>query len=147
MADQTTKERFWGKVHFLPCGGCWEWIASTNNKGYGQFWSEGRMVRAHRWSYEATVGPIPSGLVIDHLCRNRLCVNPSHMEPVTVQENNRRGGKSWALSGGTQCAKGHLLANPEAIYIKPSTGERQCRTCNKVRSKEWRRKNAGRPIQ
>jgi hypothetical protein len=71
--------------------GCWEWIGTCQSNGYGAFAVAGKTLRAHRWAYEHFVGPIPVGLTIDHLCRNRTCVNPEHMEPVTSAENTRRG--------------------------------------------------------
>lgn len=72
---------------------CWVWTPPLRPDGYGQFWvaSKGRAIVAHRWSYEHHVGPIPEGLTLDHLCRNRSCVNPTHLEPVTRGENVRRG--------------------------------------------------------
>lgn len=80
----TEEEHFWIKVQKIP-GGCWNWLGGTS-RGYGIF----RGVKAHRWSYEHLVGPIGEGMVIDHLCRNPSCVNPGHLEQVTVAENNRR---------------------------------------------------------
>jgi hypothetical protein len=85
-------DRFWEKVD--KSGECWLWQAGKC-AGYGRFFVPGsRPVPAHRWAYEALVGPIPDGLVIDHLCRNPACVNPAHMEPVTIVENVRRGSLS-----------------------------------------------------
>lgn len=83
-------ERFWEKVD--KTGSCWIWTAQLNRHrgGYGMFWDE-KPVWAHRWAYEALVGPIPDGLVLDHLCRTPACVNPTHLEPVTIEENVRRG--------------------------------------------------------
>jgi hypothetical protein len=74
-------------------GRCWVWTASLS-KGYGQVseHSAFNTTRAYRWSYEWCVGPIPEGLHVDHLCRNRSCVNPEHLEPVPQGENNRRSG-------------------------------------------------------
>lgn len=71
--------------------GCWEWQTGAAPSGYGVARVNGRSVRAHRAVYEALVGPIPEGMVLDHGCRNKICVNPSHLQPVTVAENTRRG--------------------------------------------------------
>jgi hypothetical protein len=72
-------------------GECWVWVARLNRNGYGRLSVEGDERMAHRLSYEAHVGPIPPGLVLDHLCEVRCCINPSHLEPVTVQVNTLRG--------------------------------------------------------
>jgi hypothetical protein len=74
--------------------GCWNFVGNRNNKGYGRFRLWGRLVTPHRFAYEAFVGPIPDGLELDHLCRNRSCANPFHCEPVTGQENVQRGWRS-----------------------------------------------------
>ena len=76
------EERFWEKVNLNLFTGCWEWQASLVT-GYGRFWTDEKKHLSHRWAYETYVGSIPEGFEIDHLCRNRRCVNVGHMDIVT----------------------------------------------------------------
>lgn len=112
---------------------CTVWIGSTNNKGYGLISVNGKAQLAHRVAYEAEFGPIPDGMVIDHLCRVRNCVNPMHLEAVTVTENNRRGRSARTLQAGDTCINGHLLTTSAEIYVKP-TGVTECRECRRASS-------------
>ena len=127
-------ERFWPKVDPDPNGGCWEWTASKL-RGYGQFgtYRDGRAQthRAHRFAYELLVGPIPDGLTLDHLCRNRGCVYPGHLEPATNAENVLRGeGPTAVHARKTHCIHGHEFT-PENTYLW--RGQRKCRACLRIR--------------
>lgn len=117
----------------LP-GPCWVWHGATNPRGYGNITYQQRTHKAHRFIYEWVVGPIPDGLTLDHLCRNTLCVNPEHLEPVTMVENIRRGTRATK----TECKQGHEYT-PENTIIK-SNGTRRCRTCHNILQREryWR---------
>lgn len=129
--------RFWKKVNKDAPGGCWLWTASCVADGYGQF-NKGskQMVRAHRFAYEACVGPIPDGLTLDHLCRVRGCVNPAHLEPVSMRVNIMRGQSSGAVNARkTHCIHGHEFT-PENTQTSQSRGWRRCLTCFRVRDRE-----------
>jgi hypothetical protein len=120
------EERFWAKV--AKADGCWLWTGAKDTSGYGNFQGIG----AHRIAYQLTVGPIPEGLTIDHLCRVRACVNPVHMEPVTRKENTWRGeGRAGKEHRQTECIHGHPF--DEANTIHRACG-RRCRTCEMLRS-------------
>lgn len=107
---------------------CWLWTGASNGK-YGQFRVYGDLVYVHRFAYERWVGPIPTGLTIDHLCRAKLCVNPSHLEAVTVVENSRRG----ALRD--ECPSGHPYVD-DSFYVT-ATGVRKCRICKRAAERRW----------
>jgi len=123
--------------------GCWIWCGYKNQKGYGIFGKDpGKAVKAHRFSYNNFVGKIPDGLQIDHICRTRCCVNPSHLEPVTNRENVIRGYA--ARQAQTHCRRGGHELIEENVYINPR-GHRECRTCRgeaAQRQKEKRATNA-----
>jgi HNH endonuclease len=107
--------------------GCWLWTSALSDDGYGRFWLDGGPQQAHRAAYELLVGAIPDGLTIDHLCRVRHCVNPDHMEPVTIGENVRR-----ARSLITHCPQGHeYVGHNVRLFSRPDGGyARGCRECH-----------------
>lgn len=109
--------------------GCWLWTRVKTPQGYGLFWNGQRRVGAHRYSYERFVGPIPTGLTIDHLCRVHSCINPQHLEAVTNRENALRGVSPVAQRARqTHCKRGHEFT-PENTYRVGKHG-RGCRQCS-----------------
>lgn len=133
--------RFWEKVDRRGDGECWRWLASLNDGGYGQISINGRPHRAHRVAYELVRGPIPDGLVIDHECRNRWCVNPWHLEPVTNEVNIDRGlfhKSPRALK--VKCPSGHEYSDENTRIDR--RGHRRCQTCERRQSLDgyYRRK-------
>lgn len=132
-ADITSDQldRFWPKVDKTAPSGCWLWTASKNEHGYGHFsLSHADACKAHRFAYLAVVGPIPEGLVLDHLCRNRACVNPDHLEPVTQRTNARRGEAGTHNAEKTHCPAGHAYSD-DNTYRQGQRG-RRCRACREA---------------
>lgn len=128
---------FWVKVEVGP--DCWEW-KGKRTVGYGHIWypADHSMRLAHRLSFEMAYGPIPADLTIDHLCQNRACVNPLHMEVVSRGENTLRGNSPAAInSRKKQCQRGHWFT-PENTGV--DRGGRYCRVCNRQWQREYRAK-------
>ena len=128
-------ERFRDRFIQGTPGECWLWLGRASNMGYGYIseggsnGSSGRNLLAHRVAYEFFIGPIPGGLVLDHLCSTPLCVNPAHLDPVTQQENTRRTVERGLHRNTrkTHCKRGHEFT-PENTRVRPG-GTRECRAC------------------
>lgn len=123
-------------------GPCWEWLGHYDRKlGYGKYSKRiggiSKSFKAHRYAWEQINGEFPEGLEPDHLCKNRICVNPSHIEPVTHKENIRRGNCPTGINARkVQCAKGHVLIK------RPDNDNRYCIICKREynRLRYWKRK-------
>lgn len=138
---QSREVRFNSKIR-KDVSGCWLWKGALNADGYGSYCGE----KAHRWSYRKWKGEIPEGLVIDHRCRRRHCVNPDHLEVVTNEENIRRGdfsGNGYHLaklhSSKGQCPKGHPYCGENLRLEKRPDGgvARRCKICDSEKTKRY----------
>lgn len=131
-ARRSTEELFWAKVE--KSEGCWNWTASTD-EGYGVFHDNRRKLSAHRWSWLHHGGVIPDGFQLDHLCRNRRCVRPSHLEAVLPRDNTHRSPVAVAAVNArkTVCSRGHPLSG-DNLYEYPGRKKRDCRSCWQMRA-------------
>ena len=135
------KMRPWIRIE----GECWIWTKSVNKDGYGLCWNPIlKDIHSHRVAYMLLVGAIPKGLTLDHLCRNRACCNPAHLEPVTVRVNNLRGVGICAINARkTHCKNGHDITDPTAISLRPCRGRfaRRCKVCHAAQEQSYRKRN------
>lgn len=157
--DESTAARLWSKIdkdgpETARLGRCWGWRGKPGKGGYPYFWFDGKSRRANRFVYENLVGPIPEGLVIDHVCHNedldcpggdldphRLCTNPDHLI-ATDQLSNVMAGRGIAARNAamTECDSGHDLLDPGNVYTYPNGRERACIPCVREAQKRWRAK-------
>lgn len=136
---QKDKDRFWSKV-VLTQFGCWEWPLSNSRKmrGYGSIKIRGKIYRAHRVAYVSVYGTIPANHTLDHLCRNRCCVRPDHLEPCTMRENVLRGvGIAAKNAAKTHCKYGHEFAGEGFRLTKE--GWKICQTCRNEQQRQRRK--------
>lgn len=123
--------------------GCYEWTQARSADGYGRWVVDGREWRAHRKAYELFVGPIPGDMEIDHLCKNRACCNPFHLEAVDRRTNmGRSDSPSTKNSRKTHCLRGHEFTPENTVMRK--NGHRDCRVCRDARNRAWQEANRGR---
>lgn len=116
--------------------GCWQWIGKSHYSGYGNVYIQGRIYTTHRVMFELYYGPIPDGLDLDHICRNRICCNPEHLEPVSRRVNSLRGvGATAAHAKANHCPHGHPYEGNNLVIL--SHGGRDCRQCINRRSREY----------
>lgn len=138
----------WGKIEKTE--NCWNWIGEISPSGYGQLRVKNKSWRAHRFVYTILVGDIPTGLELDHLCRNRRCVRIEHLEPVTRRENILRGVGFIARNARkTHCLRGHPYSGYNLTYTKgrgrygkPELRFRLCRKCHAIRSMNYKNRKS-----
>lgn len=130
MFSPALPPRFWSKVNLFGPNGCWLWLGTPTAHGYARFYDSRTAAPGHRLAYEEMVAPIPDGMVLDHLCRTRHCVNPAHLEPVTPGENTLRGESPAAKAARrATCKWGHPYDEANTYIYK---GRRCCRECNRL---------------
>ena len=139
MKKERAEIRFWRLAETGHKSTCWNWIGSLDPDGYGCFWVDKKLIKAHRFSLEFAKGKILPGLTIDHLCKNRRCVNPSHMQLVTLKDNILRGESPAAKAARrTCCSAGHEYVEGSFSLTTKRNGKsfpRRCKLCRRLRYK------------
>jgi hypothetical protein len=143
LTTESLHQRLERYIERVTESGCWIWLGSVHENGYGVMSFANERARVHRLAYELYRGPIPLGLVLDHKCRVRCCVNPDHLELVTIGENVLRGiGPTAKNAVKTHCKRGHELAGDNLVMVK--TG-RSCLTCRRFHSRLYRQRHKASP--
>lgn len=133
--------RFWSKAEIGKASECWNWVGAINGSGYGSYRTGKQTNDSHRMAYQLSKGTIAPGMQIDHLCRNRKCQNPNHLEEVTQHENMRRGIAGWQQLAKTHCPQGHAYSAENTYLYKR---RRSCRICGVIKQYRYKaRKLAG----
>lgn len=139
--NASAKDRLLARVGAPDSNGCWPWLGGTRPNGYGTFavkrdgnWSQ---TTAHRIAYQSFIGPIPEGFEVDHVCRNRACCNPEHLEAVPLQVNRKRRNDAK-----THCAQGHAFTPENTYWYRGKDGYlcRQCNICRRFYSRQPRKR-------
>lgn len=146
FGDPRLPDHFWAHVVPEPNSGCWLWTGRLDRYGYARTWIKGKAITGHRRSFLAASSLAP-GLQLDHLCRVRSCVNPAHLDPVTLVENVMRGESNWAVNARrTTCKSGHPFDERNTYLYR---GMRQCLECKKLRKRAARalQRNTGGILQ
>src|SRR5574340_41298 len=149
MPAKITDVNAWFKTRYeVANNGCWIWLGARFSNGYGNTKIPGtrKFTGAHRFSFALHNGPIPDGLVLDHLCGNKACVNPRHLESVSQKENLTRAGSINRLIAmanekheAKHCSRGHLM-DGENLYVYPNGKHRTCRTCMAMLRRNYQQK-------
>ena len=142
--DRGDVVRFSCKIR--PRGDCYEWIGMIDRRtGYGRFKCKGETLFAHRFAYTVAMGPIPKPLQIDHLCRHRWCVRPSHLDAVTAKENINRGISADRNRAKTHCPRGHAYDEPNTYHQRSKSAvsgrSRRCKACRTLIMREIRKRH------
>ncbi len=141
---KTPDERFWPKVNKEAPNGCWTWTAATNGH-YGSFWSgypDDKKLLAHKFSWERFYGTVPYGLMVDHTCRNKLCVNPKHLQLVTPW-GSQHFSTDETNAAKTHCKHGHSLMDARLVHCADGYIRRVCRVCDERRTDAYLLKKFG----